>query len=80
MDNGELAIVPANVLDSDVMCIFPGAISVCVLRPDGDGNWILISGDCYLFTDDFQQIDDTSLFDSDDYIACHDNLEVFRVR
>jgi hypothetical protein len=85
MDNDELAIVPASVRDGDVICIFPGAVSACVLRQIGHRHWALISGDCCLFTHeyfrpkeypDYIEVE----FDCDEYIACHDKREVFIIR
>ncbi|KAF2686360.1 hypothetical protein K458DRAFT_430202 [Lentithecium fluviatile CBS 122367] len=54
MDNGELAIVPGNVRYGDVVCILSGTDSACTLRPDRNGNWTLVSGDCYILTESFK--------------------------
>lgn len=51
MDNGELVIVPEAVRDGDTIVTFSGADSPCAIRPDGRGGWTLISGDCYILTE-----------------------------
>jgi hypothetical protein len=53
MSNGELIIVPEAVRCGDVVSMFAGADSPCVIRPDGQGGWTLISGDCFVFTEQF---------------------------
>jgi hypothetical protein len=81
LENSELAIVPGSVQDGDVVSILQGTISACILRPIGKEYWILVSGDCFVFTDDFRPLTDPTLFDSDKYIAFNDEkAEVFNIR
>jgi len=49
MEDGHLAIVPGDAQSGDVVCIISGAMAPCLLRPDRDGCWVLVSGDCHLF-------------------------------
>ena len=49
MEDGHLAIVPGDAKSGDVVCIISGAMAPCLLRPDRDGCWVLVSGDCHLF-------------------------------
>ena len=80
MDNHELVIVPAAVQCGDVVCIFSGASSPCALRPDGDGHWTLVSGDCSIFTERFRPYSDPYSFMCDEYIKSNDNrIEEFIV-
>jgi hypothetical protein len=80
MDNGELAIVPAKAQDGDVMCVLSGSVSACLLRLDGSGRWILISGDCYPFTENFRREGGTE-FEYSEYTASHkDCAEQFRIK
>ena len=48
LESGELAIVPGDAQPGDVICIISGTTAPCVLRPDRDGCWILVSGDCHI--------------------------------
>jgi len=49
MDNENIAIVPDAAQNGDIVCVFNGLSSVCVLRPLSRGDWRLISGDCAVF-------------------------------
>lgn len=81
MGNGELAILPASIRVDAVVCILSNTDSPCALRPDGNGNWTLVSGDCYVFGD----VSELSLLHGglvlDDYIASNqDKVEKFSIR
>jgi hypothetical protein len=53
MDNDELAIAPEAARAGDVICIFQGGQSPCILRSHQERYWKLISGDCYIFDSDY---------------------------
>jgi hypothetical protein len=79
--NGKLVIVPGAVQCGDVICIFSGTISACALRPEMDGSWSLISGDCHIFGMDFRDQDWPSIPFGDEYVRHHDSVaEEFRIR
>lgn len=82
LENGELAIVPGDVQNGDIICILSGAVLPSLLRPGLDGSWTLISGDCYIFTDKFVKFpEEVTFFMCDEYILCNlDRVEEFRLR
>ncbi|KAK9415980.1 putative Heterokaryon incompatibility domain-containing protein [Seiridium unicorne] len=45
---GDIGIVNDAACEGDVIVIVDGTVSPCLLRPRPDGNWTLISGDCYI--------------------------------
>ena len=51
MENDGLAIVPEEARPEDVVCTILGAAAPCVLRPNENGCWTLISGDCHIAED-----------------------------
>ena len=68
MDNGELILVPGAVQCMDVVCILSGADSPCVLRLVREGNWALVSGDCYILTEEFGLRDSEGVFGCDEHV------------
>jgi hypothetical protein len=81
MENGELVIVPEAVQCGDAIVVLSGAMVACALRHSPDGSWILISGDCYIFTESFRHSPSPWFFACDDYVAYnHDRVEEFRLR
>jgi hypothetical protein len=80
MDNGELVIVPGAVRCGDVICILSGTVSACAMRPDLDGGWSLVSGDCYLFTEEFRSPLGPFSFMCGDYVARNQSkVQEFRI-
>ena len=80
MDDGGLAIVPEAARPGDLICALSGAISPCALRPSSNETWTLISGDCYIFTDDYRARE-TEFFLCDDFVAYNDHMaEEFVIR
>jgi hypothetical protein len=63
MENGELIIVPGAVQCMDVVCVLSGAHSPCVLRPDREGNWALVSDDCHMLTKEFTDTEGSFVYD-----------------
>lgn len=53
MDNDGLAIAPEAARAGDVICIFQGGQSPCILRSHQENYWKLISGDCHIFDGDY---------------------------
>jgi hypothetical protein len=81
MDNGELVIIPEAVRCGDMIIILSGAISGCVVRPFPDGSWVLVSGDCHMFTDEFRPFEDSQILLCEEYVAYNqDRAEEFRLR
>jgi hypothetical protein len=81
MDNSELVIVPGAVQRGDVVCILSGTILACALRPFPDGNWALVSGDCFIFTNKLRLPGESYFLFCDEYVACNkDSVEEFRLR
>jgi hypothetical protein len=52
-DSDGLAIAPEAARAGDVICIFQGGQSPCILRSHQENYWKLISGDCYIFDSDY---------------------------
>ena len=76
LDNDDLVIVPHATKPGDVLCMFSGAVAPCLLRPDQDGCWALISGDCYMFG-----VDIDTMSEMDEYIHLNQSLvEDFTLR
>ncbi|KAI1420870.1 HET-domain-containing protein [Xylaria sp. FL1777] len=45
---GNLGLCPEAAQKNDLVCLIKGAIEPCVLREKGNGQWILVTGDCLL--------------------------------
>ena len=76
LEDGGLAIVPGAARHGDIVCILADAIAPCLLRPDQDGCWFLVSGD--LFLDDLEFTDQEPI---DEYVELNkDRLEEFILR
>jgi hypothetical protein len=81
LDNNELAIAPRDVQDGDLVCILPGSISACVLRPAETEHWSLVSGDCFIFTQNYRKPGYQDEFECDEYITDNqEKAELFRIR
>ena len=46
--NGTIGVSPDYSREGDVVCVFRGSLSPCLLRRRTDGDWAMISGDTYL--------------------------------
>jgi hypothetical protein len=68
MDNDELCIAPSDAQSGDTICAFAGAESTCLLRPLDQGHWKLISGDCFVFNNDYEHSSGFPSFDGDVYL------------
>lgn len=80
LDNNQLGIVAESAQIEDVVCIFPGAHSPCVLRQSMDGHWMLVDGAFFVFTFDYRSEENFD-FLCDDYLKDNqDRVEDFRVR
>jgi hypothetical protein len=81
MDNREIVIVPESAQHGDVICILSGTDSPCALRDDQQGQWTIVSGDCYIFTESFWHLYEASSFVCDEYIEQNQaRLQEFRIR
>lgn len=76
LEDGCLAIVPGAARHGDIVCMLAEAIAPCLLRPDQNGCWILVSGDCFLYDLDFEDQEPI-----DEYVDLNeDRLEEFILR
>lgn len=81
MDNGEIAIGPSDTQCGDTVCILWGTESACAVRPSQDGFWSLISGDVYIFTEEYKVDESPMWFMSDDFISDnYERAETFVIR
>jgi hypothetical protein len=81
MENKEIVIVPENVQRGDVICILSGTDSACALRDDRHGQWTLVSGDCYIFTESFWAPNKSEWSMYDKYIEQNQaRIQQFRIR
>lgn len=80
LETGELMVVPASARCGDIVCILSGSNAPCLLRPNQDGNWTLISGDCYIFSD-FTFPDHPGVFMCDEFVAHNqDSVQEFIIQ
>lgn len=56
MENGHMGIVPGAAQKGDAVCVFRGATAPCLLREDVGGYWKLISGDCFIHDDEYEDV------------------------
>jgi hypothetical protein len=80
MNDGQISIVPEATRNKDIVCILRDASSLCVLRQDPEGHWMLVSGDCFIFQSKYCQKEDSS-FEVAEYLKDNgDSLEEFKIR
>lgn len=57
-ENESIGIAPKGAQSGDSICIVKGAFAPCIVRPIIDNQWLLISGDCFLWRHRFPRVSD----------------------
>ena len=57
-ENGSIGVAPEGAQSGDSICIVKGACAPYIVRPIGDNQWLLISGDCFLWRHPIPRVQD----------------------
>jgi len=47
-ESRRLGVAPSEAMVGDLVCVIKGAAKACILRRRRGGDWVLVSGDCFM--------------------------------